>query len=186
MPLLVAGKWVNCLAPTVDHITPEHMGTTLSRINRWCGGTRWPISVAQHSLFVADLMPPPLRFAGLLHDVPEMFTNDIPHPIKKEIPQLQMLDSLLWLKFVALYPCLPHSLPDVIKNADELCKHLEVRLCAGNHGAALDPSRLNELTLQFPRWAESRYNPFVAGHIPDDLAQRFVETFASALVEATQ
>lgn len=58
----------------------------LSQINRFTGHTRgrWPYSVAQHSVFVSELLDLDASWAmiGLLHDAPEMIIGDVATPVK--------------------------------------------------------------------------------------------------------
>lgn len=55
----------------------------LGRINRWCGNTRRPYSVAEHSLRVAAIVPNDLRLAALIHDAAEAFIGDVPALIRR-------------------------------------------------------------------------------------------------------
>jgi hypothetical protein len=43
--------------------------------------------VAQHSVLVAENLPPPLRLAGLLHDAAEAYVGDVIAPLKKYIDE---------------------------------------------------------------------------------------------------
>lgn len=60
---------------------PRVVAVSQSRINRWCGNGLFPVSDAQHSYLLSLVVPPRLRFAALMHDVPEIWTGDIAGPV---------------------------------------------------------------------------------------------------------
>lgn len=62
----------------------------LSRLNRFCGHTSRPYSVAEHSLLVCDILLDQgyncmVQMAGLLHDAHEAYIGDVSSPIKAEL-----------------------------------------------------------------------------------------------------
>jgi len=68
----------------------EDIAHQLSMINRFCGATKRPYSVAEHSLFVSELLQRDGRsaiaqLAGLMHDAHETYTNDVSSPAKEAI-----------------------------------------------------------------------------------------------------
>lgn len=82
--MFVTGRYVNPLALTVDDIDIEDIGHHLSMVNRYTGGAPFPLSVAQHSVWVSENVGGDLdlQLAGLLHDAPEAFINDLASPVK--------------------------------------------------------------------------------------------------------
>jgi len=66
---------------------------SLSRIARFCGRTSYPWSVAAHTIVLYKLVPQKLKKLALLHDVPEIITSDVPHPIKKLLPDFVKLEN---------------------------------------------------------------------------------------------
>jgi hypothetical protein len=68
------------------------IGRSLARMPRFAGYCRRPWSVADHSLFCAELTSfrPEAALAYLLHDAHEAVTGDIPRPFKsKEMARIQ-------------------------------------------------------------------------------------------------
>lgn len=64
----------------------------LALVNRWCGATSRPCSVAEHSLLVAEILErehritsPSVLMAGLLHDAHEAYCGDMSSPMKQLI-----------------------------------------------------------------------------------------------------
>jgi uncharacterized protein len=72
-------------------ITLPDVAHHLSTINRYTGAASRPISVAEHSLLVLEILKifgvtdPSVLLAGLLHDAHEAYTNDLSSPMKQLI-----------------------------------------------------------------------------------------------------
>ncbi len=78
-----AGRCFDFDNPQPEMIEPRALAWQLSGEGRWANNTHWPLSVAQHSLCVANAIPNPAwRIYGLLHDAAEAFTRDLPTPFK--------------------------------------------------------------------------------------------------------
>jgi len=58
------------------------LGVSLGRIVRFAGHQEGVYTVLPHSLVVAALMPPEEGIYGLMHDVQETLTGDVPRPFK--------------------------------------------------------------------------------------------------------
>lgn len=87
---LADGRALDVFEIDPDVLTVDNLADSLAKVNRFTGHSRWPHSVALHSVLVSELVE--LKFGskaeqmgGLLHDGPEMITNDIGRPIKSVI-----------------------------------------------------------------------------------------------------
>jgi hypothetical protein len=89
----VSGRAVHYLYPDPDCITIEDIAHALSRISRWCGHTQSFWSVAAHSLLVCQLLPKPLKLAGILHDAHEAYIGDVPTPLKALLPEYPSISA---------------------------------------------------------------------------------------------
>jgi 5'-deoxynucleotidase YfbR-like HD superfamily hydrolase len=114
----VSGVLVDPTEPDESLILLNDAAWAISRINRYSGHTitKIPYSVAQHCIFVAnmiwnDIHDPRLALFGLLHDTAEAYVSDIPSPIKR-IPELkaviepienELLD-ILYRKYIGFIP----------------------------------------------------------------------------------
>ena len=79
-----SGRLVNPLDLRVEDIDIEDIAHALANLNRFGGHTKFPISVATHSIHVSMLCPDhPLD--GLLHDAAEAYLVDIPRDLKAEV-----------------------------------------------------------------------------------------------------
>ncbi len=75
------------LYPRPEMVRFTDIAQHLAQINRYSGAARLPVSVAQHSVLVADILvdmncSPATCLAGLLHDAHEAYLGDIPAPVK--------------------------------------------------------------------------------------------------------
>src|SRR5262245_19776822 len=85
--------------PQPDQISIRTIAKALSQINRFTGHTRWPYSVAQHSVLVLrlfeDLHPFAMRskkVAALFHDAAEAYCGDIASPLKSLLPEYKAIE----------------------------------------------------------------------------------------------
>lgn len=70
----------------------EDIAFRLSFINRF-NGSVGAYSVAQHSVLVAQQLPPEHQLSGLLHDVSEAYIGDITRPLKRHIQGYDELEN---------------------------------------------------------------------------------------------
>lgn len=68
--------------PQEHEIHIRDIAHALSLKCRFSGHCRTFYSVGEHSIRVAEILPPELQLAGLLHDAAETYLPDIPRPIK--------------------------------------------------------------------------------------------------------
>lgn len=101
--------------PDPSMVRIEDIAHALSNVNRFNGHTRYPYSVAAHSIFVAmqlggvEYRPPEgsdrrrMMLLGLLHDAAEAYFGDIVSPIKRHVPVFREMEArILAAIFVAL------------------------------------------------------------------------------------
>lgn len=79
---------------TAEDLHPVWMGVALSRIARFAGAGVHSVSVAAHSKTLSHLVGDCIhrQRAALIHDVPEIFTGDVPSPIKRSCADLMAVD----------------------------------------------------------------------------------------------
>lgn len=80
-----SGHKFDILNPDRDAIVIEDIAHSLALINRFNGHTKWPYSVAQHSVLVSQLVPEQYALHGLMHDAAEAYLGDIPKPWKSYV-----------------------------------------------------------------------------------------------------
>mgnify|MGYP001614787186 CR=1 FL=1 len=80
------GKSFDLSNPLPSMVCIEDIAHALATLNRYTGHARWPYSIAQHSIMVAEIVAataPELGLPALLHDSPEAYTNDWSSPLKR-------------------------------------------------------------------------------------------------------
>jgi len=87
--------------PHPDMVNIEDISQGLSNLCRYAGQSNQFYSVAQHSVFVSDILrvrghEPEIQFLGLMHDSPEAYIVDLPTPIKMAMPYYQQTESGVW------------------------------------------------------------------------------------------
>ncbi|MEN6306012.1 MAG: HD domain-containing protein [Armatimonadia bacterium] len=85
-----SGRSVSLASPDPASIDIRDIACGLSRLNRFNGATKLPVSVADHSLNVARLLgmwkaDAELQLLGLLHDAHEAYFGDITTPVRREL-----------------------------------------------------------------------------------------------------
>jgi uncharacterized protein len=104
----------------------EDIAHALSNLCRFAGHVPKFYSVAQHSILVSDLLPEPLKFAGLMHDAGEAYLVDLPHFIK-HAPELRGYLTLEKELEAKLFPAfeLPYPFDPRVKHADRTATDFE-------------------------------------------------------------
>lgn len=88
-----AGRVIDHTNPmaTAGKLSVGEIAHSLATINRYCGHALRPISVAEHSLLVADILEQVMglgvhaQLAGLMHDAHEVATGDVATPVKRQV-----------------------------------------------------------------------------------------------------
>ena len=119
------GKFVNPLDLQPDDLDIRDIAHALALCNRFAGHTKFPISVAQHSIFVA-LKCPKYPLTALLHDASEAYIGDVTKWLKQTDAFAgyraieERIQSTINKKFGA------HKvLPEEVKAADRLMVRIE-------------------------------------------------------------
>lgn len=79
------GKRFDLECPIADMICIEDIAHQLSMENRWHGATKIPISVAYHSVLVANFARKEIKLEALFHDAAEAYYKDFANPWKRLI-----------------------------------------------------------------------------------------------------
>lgn len=84
----VSGRRINPFAPVPELIELDDIAQALANQCRFGGHCRSFYSVAQHSCLLSDLLAareaePVGLLSALLHDAPEAYLVDLPHPLNR-------------------------------------------------------------------------------------------------------
>ncbi len=143
----------------------EKLAHQLSQINRFNGATRWPYSVAQHSVWVSMQLDVDAEWAlaGLMHDAHEVIISDVARPVKLELKHRgagQILDDLANEADARIFPAFAVALPSaqtaaIVRHVDDVALATERRdLMVGEHPfSQLPPPHPTKLRMMQPAGA---------------------------------
>lgn len=120
---------------TVDDITIEDIAHNLAILPRFVGNTSRPISVAEHSILVMQMVEeagasPIVMLQALLHDATEAYMGDIPAPVKAMVPEIRHFEQDYLWPVIAEKFGLPLEMDRLIKRADWTAFYVEAHsLC---------------------------------------------------------
>ncbi len=141
---MLSGRRLDLLDPSPIDVEIEDIAHGLARLARWNGQTSGdhPLSVAQHSLIVEELLvllypeaPRTWRLVALLHDSPEYVIGDLISPFKAVIGydyktvEKRLLQTI-HIKF-GLPATPPTTVTKLVKQADHLSAYFEATSLAG-------------------------------------------------------
>lgn len=132
------GKQFYPLDARPEDICIEDVAHALSHICRYGGHSREFYSVAQHSIYVQEVICDEmglhheydLQLAALIHDATEAYMGDMVRPLKVSMPEYRAAEERLnFICYQALCPVLPARLEweAVIKEADNMALMAERR-----------------------------------------------------------
>lgn len=104
---------------TANDICIEDIAHHLSLINRWVGASKYPLSVAYHSIFVSRLVPKGFKLQALLHDASEAYLGDVSRPLKSIVRDYKPLEEQLQRTIFRKFGCELDIAPEV-HQADNL------------------------------------------------------------------
>ncbi|MEC5321322.1 HD family hydrolase [Brenneria populi subsp. brevivirga] len=111
------GRHFNYTDPNLDSICLLDIAHSLSQINRFCGHTNWPYSVAQHSVGASYIVPQEFALEALMHDAHEAYVNDMMSPLKHMLPDYKSVETRIE-QMVRLKFDLPLQTSPEVKHAD--------------------------------------------------------------------
>lgn len=124
-------RYVNPLDVPVEQIDIRDIAHHLSLINRFNGATRRPISVAFHSLWVANLVPDRFKLQALLHDGSEAYIGDITKWLKQTETfegyraVEKVLQSRVFQRFGVILDEPDKEMDDIVRAADKMMVRIE-------------------------------------------------------------
>lgn len=89
------GGFLDLANPDPADINIYDIASGLAGEQRWAGQCNGFYSVAQHSVFVMDLVPDRHKLAALLHDAGEYLWGDIPSPGKRVCREIKIHEKRL-------------------------------------------------------------------------------------------
>lgn len=87
------GKRFYPLDPRPEDIDIEDIAHALSLVNRFTGHTRFPYSVAEHSIECSRYVTDGQYLGALLHDAAEAYVNDLARPFKQYLHDYKIVEN---------------------------------------------------------------------------------------------
>lgn len=100
---LASGNYFDYLDPDGSTVSIDDIAIALGKICRFNGHCQGFYSVAEHSVYVSQMVPRPDALAGLLHDAAEAFMGDIPSPLKWISPEFKELEKKIEKSILAKF-----------------------------------------------------------------------------------
>ena len=113
--------------PHIDDVALEDIAHGLAYQCRFNGQTKSFYSVAQHSLMVMALVPPPLHCQALLHDAAEAYLGDMVKPLKQLFPEFSVIEARVMEIIGQRFAVDLRKLDPAIKRADLIALATEKR-----------------------------------------------------------
>ncbi|BAQ50267.1 hypothetical protein [Methylobacterium aquaticum] len=115
------GRRIDVYNFTAADLPPTEMAAGQARLHRF-GGAGIPgrgMTVAQHAFNLSHVVGdcPDRQRAALIHDAPEMFTGEVPRPIKSVCPDFVAVDDRIMLRLGEVFG-VPAWAFEAIKEAD--------------------------------------------------------------------
>lgn len=148
-----SGKRFWPLEPRPEDIDIDDVAHALSQLCRFTGHTRWPYSVAQHSVEVSRIVPDHVALEGLLHDAAEAYMADVARPVKRSLmhvlgPIEERLERCIAERFDLVYPW-----PADVKRADDILLATERRdVMKSSQPWRLLDGRVEPLVCSLTKW----------------------------------
>lgn len=153
------GKHFYLINPTEDMIDIEDIAHALAMNCRFNGHVKAPISVAEHSVWVSNLVSQEHKLAGLMHDASEAYISDIASPFKPFLNNYKEIEDNI-MKVIAKKYGFEYPLHPEVKDADMAQLKSEART----------------LFKTYPDWAdEERYDTVAIGINPQSWDYKVAE-----------
>jgi len=135
---LISGKKFYFLNPEEDDFVIEDIAHALANTCRFTGHCNRFYSVAEHSVYVSNLLQGTgLELDGLLHDAAEAYLPDVASPVKQYLPDYNKLEdrliSIIFKKYNLEYPFHP-----AIKHCDLVMLSTEAHYLIPSKGTSWD------------------------------------------------
>jgi hypothetical protein len=107
------------LDPRAEEIDILDIAHSLSMQCRYAGHCQRFYSVAEHSVYVSQVIEPQFALYGLLHDAAEAYLVDVPRPVKPFLDGYRALEDRLWEEVCYKFGLWPDRVKEeAIKRAD--------------------------------------------------------------------
>ncbi len=154
------GKQFYPMDPRVEDIDHRDIAHSLAYLCRYNGHVTRFFSVAEHCVFISQVVSPENALWGLLHDATEAYVGDMVRPLKRSMPEYVAAENVI-MALVAEKFGLENKMPPEVKEADTriLVNEKAGFLAESGHLWHIDELEPLDITLEgwAPAEAEERY-----------------------------
>ena len=115
-----SGKKFYPTDPEPSCVDIEDIARSLSMMNRFCGHTKFPYSVARHTINCARLVEKGFELEALLHDATEAYLSDIVMPAKRSLPEYTLMENKIYSEAIATKFSLSVTIPKQVREVDKI------------------------------------------------------------------
>lgn len=162
--LTYSGVYFDFEHPEKSVISIEDIAHGLSNVCRFAGQCKHFYSVAQHSIYVSQMMPTKeLALVGLLHDATEAYIGDVTAPLKQLMPEYKVIERRVHNAIFERFGLDP-KMPPIIKQVD-------LRMLATEQQQLMPPhddewqliAGIEPYSMKIERWytQDSAYSAFI-------------------------
>jgi len=112
-----SGLYFNFHQPEPSMVDIHDIAHGLSHVCRFAGQCNRFYSVAEHSVYVSQVLPPHLQLYGLLHDASEAYVGDVTAPLKRLLMNYKLIEDRAQKAILDRFGLLDIPRPE-IKEAD--------------------------------------------------------------------
>jgi len=114
-----SGLYIDVFDPQPHQICIEDIAHGLAMRCRFGGHTKSFHTVAEHCVFIADMVPQHLKLQALLHDASEAYIGDMPTPIKRAMPDYLKVEATLMEAIGRKFGFDPYRIDPMVKALDK-------------------------------------------------------------------
>jgi len=148
--------------PSLEMVTLDDVAHHTACANRWCGATKFPISVAYHEVMcwrLAMFLYPDrkdIQKWALFHDAGEAYVIDLIRPVKRFMPEYRAMEEqvlkVLHVKFDLTWP-----MPDEVHYIDNLQLSIENRFAVNRRIQGLYNDLYTEFVSREPQLCDAEF-----------------------------
>lgn len=125
------------LDPLPEEVDILDIAHALSNMCRYAGHCDRFYSVAEHSVYVSQVVDPRHAFVALMHDAAEAYVMDVPRPLKRHLSDHGWIEEGVWHAISEKFE-LPEVIPDEVWVADNAVLLAEAKQILKPHPAPWD------------------------------------------------
>jgi hypothetical protein len=151
-----SGAYLNFLNPDPNTMFIDDIAHALAQINRFAGHSKFPYSVAQHSILSSRIAPVGMKLYALMHDAHEAYVVDVPSPLKALLPDYHAIEDRVQDVLRDRFG-LPRTFDPLVKTIDRRMLATEARALGLTWWRELDDAPYDDMVIEPWTWQQARH-----------------------------